>query len=114
MNLRRRLTEPAGPASNTCADHATASAEHAPSPATDLQAPAPIPAAPGNAPIGRLLRSAQGRASPPDDFADRLPPGGGQPIPEQPRQDLESGLGASLSSVRLHTDAASAALASDI
>lgn len=104
MNVRRRLSEPTP-------DHHAGSAA---APVSAVAGPMPIPAAAGNAAIGRLLRSAQGRASAPDDFGNRLPSGGGQPIPEQPRQDLESGLGVSLSSVRLHTDTVSASLASDI
>jgi hypothetical protein len=119
VKARRRLAEPAQnqSASDHTSDHAerTGAGLSTSVPAADvLAAPAPVPAAAGNAAIGRLLRSAQGRASAPDGFADRLPSGGGQSIPEQPRQDLESGLGVSLSSVRLHTDTVSASLASDI
>ena len=114
MNPRRRLTEPAPDRAGLQAEPTgTAHTGSAAPPAVNLQAPVPIPAGAGNAAIGRLLRSAQGRASAPDGFADRLP-SGGQPIPEQPRHDLESGLGVSLSSVRLHTDTVSASMASDI
>ena len=117
MNLRRRLTEPAHDHTGRQADHtgptSGPTSAPAPTPAVDVQAPVPVPADAGNAAIGRLLRSAQGRAGAPDGFADRLP-SGGEPIPEQPRRDLESGLGVSLSSVRLHTDTVSASMASDI
>jgi hypothetical protein len=118
MNVRRRLSEPAPDQANSQAEHSHAAhfgdGGSAAAPVADVTGPVPIPAGAGNAAIGRLLRSAQGRASAPDDFGNRLPSGGGEPIPEQPRQDLESGLGVSLSSVRLHTDTVSASLASDI
>lgn len=73
-----------------------------------------VPAAAGNAAIGRLLRSATGGAPAPVGFADRLSTVGGREIPAVQRRELETGLGTSLADVRLHTDDVAASAAAEV
>jgi hypothetical protein len=73
----------------------------------------------GNAAVGRLvqrLAAANAAPSPPADLGDRLAAraGGGGQLPEATRQQLEAGVGSSLTGVRVHTDGTAAELADQV
>nr|WP_052479325.1 DUF4157 domain-containing protein [Kibdelosporangium sp. MJ126-NF4]CEL23638.1 hypothetical protein [Kibdelosporangium sp. MJ126-NF4]CTQ93174.1 hypothetical protein [Kibdelosporangium sp. MJ126-NF4] len=69
----------------------------------------------GNQMVARLVEG-QSEGLPGDDVADRIRGqlGGGSPLPAQLRSQMESGLGQSLGSVRLHTDATAANLSNQL
>ncbi|MBW3662391.1 MAG: DUF4157 domain-containing protein [Actinobacteria bacterium] len=58
----------------------------------------------GNAAVGHLLQREEGAGAGAASVKDIVGKGGGSPLPEDVRGEMESGLGADLSGVRVHTD----------
>ena len=70
----------------------------------------------GNQVVVRLLAAARSGSAPGDDVSARIRTrvGGGQPLPDGVRAEVEAGLGQRLGDVRVHTDAPAAQLATEL